>query len=107
MEILSKKLNKRIVIEQVFETADGLGGRSQSWQEYAAVWAQILPRRASEDFFAGQLKNAITHKIIIRYLAGLSEKMRVNYGGRIFRIASIINVAEGNEVYEILAEEIR
>lgn len=102
---LASRLCKRVVLQQPVETADGAGGKTISWQDFATVWAEILPRSGREEIFADQLRNRTSHKITIRYMAGLSEKMRVNYNNRLFNITALVNVGERNETIEIFADE--
>ena len=106
IEDLASRLRKRIVLEQPVQGADGAGGLTLSWQEFATIWAEILPRRASENLFAGQLENRATHKITLRFLAGVDAKMRIKFGTRIFNIIAILNIEERNEILEILVEEV-
>ena len=103
---LASRLRKRIVLEQPLSQADGAGGLTLSWQEFATIWAEILPRRASENLFAGQLENRASHKIMLRYLAGIDTKMRIKFGTRYFNIISILNVEERNKMLEISVEEV-
>jgi SPP1 family predicted phage head-tail adaptor len=105
IEDLASRLRHRIIVEQAIENADGAGGLQISWVQYATIWAEIIPRRANEELFAGQVSKLATQKITIRYIQGLNAKMRLNFAGRIFNIISILNLAERDEVLEILAEE--
>lgn len=105
IEDLASRLRHRVIIEQPIEAADGAGGLQVTWQEFTTIWAEIFPRRADEQLFAGQLAKLASHKISVRYLSGLNTKMRINFDGRIFNIVSILNINERNEMLEILAEE--
>lgn len=102
---LASRLSKRVAIEQPLETADGAGGKTISWATFATVWAEILPRSGREEIFADQIRNRVSHKISIRYLVGLNEKMRVSYNARLFNITALVNVNEANEIIEIYADE--
>lgn len=102
---LASRLRRRIIIEQSVESADGAGGLEVAWEEFATVWAEILPTREREELFAGQLAKLATHKITMRYFDGITTRMRINYDGRFFNIISILNVGERDETIEILAEE--
>ena len=112
MSNLASKMRHRITIQEQVLTADGAGGNTASWTNYAVVWAYIADMSSlsgmnlrSEKNFAGQLQERTPYKITIRYLSGVMASMRVLYDGRIYNIRSINNVDEGNEVLIIYVEE--
>jgi len=47
----------------------------------------------------------VTGKISIRYLAGITPKMRVKHGNRIFDIVSMINPEERNRELQLMVKE--
>ncbi len=105
MSMLALRLRKRVRIEEVSLSADGIGGATGIWSEVATVWAEIVPLRAGERLVAGKLTSEITHRVTIRYRAGLHAAMRLVYGGRIFGIEAVINPGEGNETLELMVRE--
>jgi SPP1 family predicted phage head-tail adaptor len=54
---------------------------------------------------AGQTASAETVLIVIRYRAGITENMRIGYGGRVFQIVGMIDVDERHQWLEIDVEE--
>lgn len=54
---------------------------------------------------AGQTASAETVLIVIRYRAGLTQDMRIQYGARIFQVVGMIDVEERHQWLEIDAEE--
>ena len=68
--------------------------------------ALISPIRAKELVGNSKLELNITHKIIIRYIDGVTSAMDILFNTRTFRIVSLINPDERNVYLEILAEEI-
>lgn len=104
----SGKLNRRIVIEQVSEARDAIGGTSETWTTFATVWAEFMYQAGREFFAAKQINAALDEIIRIRYLAGITAKMRVRYGTRIFTIvAPPIDVNEKHEEIKLMCEELR
>ena len=69
------------------------------------AWAQITPVSGRE-YLTQMLENTVSHKIYCRYRAGLSPKMRILFGKRIFRIISILNWEERNVGLTIMCEEL-
>lgn len=101
------KLRRRITIEEKVSAPDGGGGNSVQWQAVATVWADIQPAGGSEVFTQGQVRSDVTHNIEIRYRTGLKPSMRVNYGGRLFNIRSIIDKEERHRRLVLKCEELQ
>ncbi len=109
MNDITSRLKRRVEIEMPVQVADGGGGLSVNWQNFATIWAEILPFsttvRNSEKFTNGQLEDIGGFRITIRYLNGITPKMRVKYGTRLFNIRAVIDPDENKEILELLAEE--
>jgi SPP1 family predicted phage head-tail adaptor len=99
------KLRHRIAIEQVAETQDPDGSVIETWSTFANAHASIEPISGREYFAAQTTQADVTHRICMRYLAGLIPKMRVKYGLRIFDILSVINVNERNRELQLMCKE--
>lgn len=99
-------LNKRITLQYVTQTADGMGGFSETWADDAEVWAAIWPKSASEQIQSMQAVMTISHRIRIRYRSTLKPSWRINFGTRYFNIIEIINPNERGEWSDIMCKEI-
>ena len=109
----AEKLRHQVVIEsasmvkavsgELVETWPSLG--STNGATVATVFAQISPLNARESADARRIESRVTHKVWIRYRAGLTTAMRVKFGSRIFAIAEIINPEEANEMLALLCTE--
>lgn len=100
------KLRQRITFQSCRKVADGHGGwNAPSWDDFATVWAQVEPLSGREYYFAAQVKADLTHRVGIRYLAGLTEEMRVKFGDRYLEIETIIDIKELHKFMEILCRE--
>jgi SPP1 family predicted phage head-tail adaptor len=99
------KLRHRITIEQVTETQDTDGSALESWSTYATVQASIEPISGREYFTAQSTQADVTHRISLRYVSGITPKMRVNFSSRIFDILSVINVNECNRELQLMCRE--
>ena len=89
-------------------STDAGGGETDPWASpttFASVKACIEPFGGGESMFAMQLQDSVTHKVTIRYRAGIIAKMRIKFGTRFFNIRRVINIEERNRFLEILAEE--
>lgn len=88
-------LRHRITIEERLRVADGYGGLTTTgWLTVFSIWAAVEPTSGRERFFAGKLEHVITHKVRIRYRAGVRADMRVNFGGRFLQIRGVTNEDE-------------
>jgi SPP1 family predicted phage head-tail adaptor len=99
------KLRHRITIEQVAEAQNPDGSILETWSTYANAQASIDPVSGREYFAAQTTQADVTHRISLRYLAGITPKMRVKYGSRIFDILSVININERNRELQLMCRE--
>lgn len=101
------QLRHKITIEQLdTSTADAMGAAVKIWTLFCVCWARVQPVSGKEFFNANQERAQISHKIRIRYVAEITPAHRVNFGGRLFNIQTVINFDERNRELEILAVEI-
>jgi SPP1 family predicted phage head-tail adaptor len=98
-------LRHRITIQSVTETKDTFGGVTEAWGTHAAVWASIEPLSGRELLQAQQVQADITHRVRMRYVAGVTTKMRVLYGSREFGIQVAINPEERNREIVLMCKE--
>lgn len=105
MAVKISELRHRITIQQMSRTTDGQGGWTESWADFATVWAKVKPMSAKERTFSQQIQENVTHKIVIRWLADVDSEMRISFEGRIFQIKGKIREDERRWFMEIMAEE--
>ncbi len=98
-------LKKRITLQSMTKTADGMGGFSIVWKDEAIISAAIWPVSASEQVQAMQTTMTISHRIRVRYRTNVRASYRVNFGTRYFNIVSIINPNEANKYLDIMVKE--
>jgi len=99
------KLRNRVTIEQVAETQDSDGSVIETWSNYAGAQAAIEPISGREYFAAQTTQADVTHRISLRYVSGVTPKMRVKYGSRVFDILSVININERNRELQLMCRE--
>jgi SPP1 family predicted phage head-tail adaptor len=98
-------LRCRITIEAPVETQAGDGSMFTTWETFAIAWASIEPLIGRE-YFAQQREQAtVSHKIRMRHQPGITHKMRVAWGTRIFEIESVLNVGERNREIILMCQE--
>jgi len=82
------KLNKRVTIKFQPQTKDAKGRTPGEWQELVTVWASIEPLSVKDLLSADKVNYDASLKVRIRYRAGITADMRIDYGSRIFQIIS-------------------
>lgn len=99
-------LNKKITIQKLGDAVDDFGGIIEGgYQDFATVWASINPVTGKEAFLSNTDFSTVSHKIKIRYLAGIDASMRIFWNDRFFEIKYFINYQEANKEIEFLCEE--
>jgi len=83
--------DQRITIQGVSESVDTFGQRVQTFSTLAVVWAKVEEKRGSEGEDSNQIVATRMVEFLIRYRAGLNERMRIVYRGNTYMIESIIS----------------
>ena len=73
------RLDRRIVIQESTLTKDEYGQETTTWATFFTVWAKVEDRSGSEGYQADQLTATRNTVFTIRWIAGLTEKMRILY----------------------------
>lgn len=98
-------LRERITVQAYTETKNSLGEMVPVYdQTFAEVWASVQGVTAREFLLAGQQQTEISHRIRMRYLTGLTQRMRIVWRGRTMEIVSILEHANRSE-HELLCQE--
>ena len=101
------KLNKRITIQYKVITRDSYGEETVTWTKEDIVWAAIEPIGIGvrEYFEAQQTQAKVTHRITMRYRAGLTPDKRILYGNHTYEIESAINPNMANKELIVMCRE--
>lgn len=82
-------------IEQVTQTTDSRGGYTEAWATFATVdRGFVTPEKASESVKDERLNSNHSYIFSFQHIDGLSDKMRINYGGVKFNIRSIESIKD-------------
>jgi SPP1 family predicted phage head-tail adaptor len=105
-EPLPETFRHLVTIERIAsEPQNSMGETEPNWQTLATASASVEPISGSEYFAAAQTNASVTHRIRMRYISGLTPKMRIVWGDRTFEITLVRNLGEQNRFMEILAFE--
>lgn len=84
---------------------DDLGNQTEEWAKVADVWAAIEPLQGDEKLAAAYIQAETTHKVTIRYLAGITPANRLLFDGRTLEIESVRNLEERNRELVLMCKE--
>jgi SPP1 family predicted phage head-tail adaptor len=103
--IRAGRYNNVVTIQKPTVTTNPYGGTTTHWSDVATVRAAIEPLQGRE-YFSGSFQmgeNII--RIRLRYLEGITRKMRVKYGDRLLDINSVIDSREAHREIQLMCKE--
>jgi SPP1 family predicted phage head-tail adaptor len=100
-------MRQRLALDAAIESSDESGALQTVWKPVSDVWGQIAPIYASERFVAERQEEVVTHRILIRWRAGVESGMRFRLGARTFLIRSAFDPDERRRVLICRCEEIK
>jgi SPP1 family predicted phage head-tail adaptor len=101
------RLREQVTLQQEgTRTDDGFGGGGISHPDVATLHAAIVPLSGTELFEARQFTPSVSHRVEIRYYAGIKASWQVVYGARKFNIKSIIDIEERHREMHLMCEEL-
>jgi SPP1 family predicted phage head-tail adaptor len=85
-----------VQFQRLVRTSDGAGGFTQTWQAIpnAPTRAMVQSMSGTERFASARVEATATHKVTIRYFAGLTEADAVMIRGKRANIRFINNIEE-------------
>lgn len=98
-------LHHRVTIQQPVESQNSYGEPIATWQDVATVWAAIEPLQGRERFDAQQVVAQVDTRIRIRYRPGITPKMRVLFGTRVFDIQAVVEPETRRRELQLLCRE--
>lgn len=100
-------LQTRLTIEIPNEAADGLGGVTRRWTSGDAVWCDITTLSTQQRLEAEQLGQTLTHRVTLRWRAGLTTQMRFRRVGQVLAIRGVSDPDNKRRELVCLCEELR
>jgi SPP1 family predicted phage head-tail adaptor len=99
------RLDKRVKIQAQTTTRNAIGEPVKTWTDVATVWAAIEPFQGREFWAQQQIQSELTHRVRIRFRAGVTAAHRVLYGSRVFAIRSVLSPQERREELQLMCVE--
>jgi SPP1 family predicted phage head-tail adaptor len=98
-------MDQLAVVQTPTESANAIGEPILTWSTFATRWIAILPLSGNEQITALANEGNVTHRIRMRYTAGIKPKMRLVSEGRTFEIMSVVERGRREE-HELMASEV-
>lgn len=102
--IRSGELRERVAIQAPTESRNNLGETTLAWSDFTTRWASVEGVSAREALINGQQDTNVTHKVRMRYVDGLNQKMRLLWRGRTLEIVSLLEHNNRSE-HELICSE--
>ena len=99
------ELRHLVTVQKATEGRDAQGGVTRSWTTHASTWASIRPLSGNERVTAMQVSELVTHRVIMRYVSGLTCSMRVLFGSRVLSLVNILDIIEKHKLQVCIAVE--
>jgi len=99
------RLRHLATIETYTETRNEIGSVTMAWSEYAKAWCDISPISGNEKYVSAEKHATATHQVYIRFIDGVTPKMRLAARGRVFEIKAVLNVGEKDRMMQLIVEE--
>lgn len=105
--IAAGKLRHRIDLVVPSNVQDASGGISlDNNVVFATVWASIEAMSGRDQLAAGTFASTTTHKITMRWMAGVTARMQVWFQGRQFQVQAVLNPDERTKMLLLYVMEV-
>lgn len=106
----TSEYNRRISLQSATKTKSASGHPTNSWSNYATIWARIRTLSGNEKVRNDQVVGLLSMEVTIRYSSDVScvkVSDRVVYGSDIFDIKDVRNVDEKNIEIRMLCTKVQ
>jgi SPP1 family predicted phage head-tail adaptor len=86
---------------------DEIGGVTEVWERVGLRWAQVEPLQGRELEAARAIEARVTHRVTLRYMAGLTPQHRLLLETRVFNIAAVLDLEERHIMHQVLCIEVQ
>jgi SPP1 family predicted phage head-tail adaptor len=100
------KLRRQLEIQQAIETQGTTGEMAIIWTTFATVFGSVEPLRGREFWAASELQAEVSTRIRIRYLDGVTPKMQVVDGSKLYWIDTVIDPEMRHIEMQLMCKEV-
>ena len=87
----SARFDRQIIIESFTESLNEANEAIKTWRTFAMPWAKKTDTGGSERF-NGAIVAVMATNFEIRFIPGVTEKMRIKYDGGVYSILGIVEI---------------
>lgn len=101
------KLDQRVTFQRLTFTADGAGGTTEAWADYAInpnVWANVVAKAGRETMIEGRMTATFTVLFTIRNRRDIDPRDRIIWQGVAYNIRGIRDMG-GRELRLVIEAE--
>ena len=98
-------MDQKATFQTPTEGTNSIGEPTFTYSTFATRWMALLPLSGAERVASLQNEGTVTHRVRMRYTAGLKPKMRLVSEGRTFEIDSVVERGRREE-HELLVTEV-
>ena len=99
-------LRNYVTIQKPAESQDSNLELITIWTTFATIWAEILPLAGREYWASRQTVSEATGKIRMRYIYGVTTKMRIIDGTKTYDIEAVIDIENRHKEIVLLVKEL-
>lgn len=111
--MLTARLRHWITIQRPEPARGAAGGETITWVDWASMHAAVEPLRGQELFAASQVQSKLSVRIRVRYIAGITTKMRVKHVidesspevARYYGIEDVVHIEERRREIQLMCAE--
>ena len=104
-KFVTGSLRHRVTIQEPPSGTGTRGERTGDWSDLATVRAHIEQLSGAELIQAHQQVANASHRVTIRYTAGVTPEQRVKFGDRYLYVGAVNNVDELNRLIVLTCRE--
>lgn len=102
--IQAQRFRDLLTIQQATEARDAYGQPVATWATWKQIYGQLWPVSGRERFLSAQTQAETNYRARIRWIEGLTTKMRISHNGKFFGITYIADDGRRTELVLDLVE---
>ena len=96
--ICSAQFRHKVSLQSRTTTINSRGEPSHTWSTYGTAWASVEPLTGREHYENRAVQGEVTHKVTMRYRAGVVPENRIVFRSRHLEVISVRNIEERNRL---------
>ncbi|MGO4326667.1 phage head closure protein [Cupriavidus sp. 2TAF22] len=101
------ELDRRVQIRRRLDLPVGVVDVEQTFPATMPRWAKVVPVSAATYMESAATDSAVTHRVIVRYLDGLTDAHEVVHGDAVYRVKRAAHMNGAKRFTMIEVEELR